>query len=164
MQKYTDTLCASQWQTNLNTSLPQDIPTFDRWDTTKLEDWHSDIEMAADILKESCACLAEALSYGLTHTLVCEALQAWKCWDDIRDIFHLKPCNANIHTYTSCFNEIKQKDYESLEACVHQFKTEARRCDFNSNTAAIHIFVKGFWDAHNIMAKIYEKDPQTLSN
>ena len=28
---------------------------------------------------------------------------------------------------------------------------------------AIHIFVKGFWDARTTAAKIYEKDPQTLS-
>ena len=27
----------------------------------------------------------------------------------------------------------------------------------------IHIFVKGLWDAHTNTAKIYEKDPQTLS-
>ena len=35
-------------------------------------------------------------------------------------------------------------------------------CDFNSDTAPMHIFVKGFWDAHTIAAKIYEKDSQTL--
>ena len=34
---------------------------------------------------------------------------------------------------------------------------------FISDTTAIHIFVKGLWNAHNIMAKIYVKDPQTLS-
>ena len=45
---------------------------------------------------------------------------------------------------------------------MHHFKTEAMRYDFNSDTATIHIFVKGLQDAHNIMAKIYEKDPQTL--
>ena len=28
---------------------------------------------------------------------------------------------------------------------------------------AIHISVKGHWDAHTIAAMIYEKDPQTLS-
>ena len=40
---------------------------------------------------------------------------------------------------------------------------KAKRCDFNSNTAAIHIFVKGLWDANSIVVKIYEKDSQTLS-
>ena len=34
---------------------------------------------------------------------------------------------------------------------------------FNSNTATIQIFVKGLQDVHNIAAKIYEKDPQALS-
>ena len=53
---------------NLTMCLLQDIPTFDGWDTMKLEDWLSDIEMAADILKESHAHLAEAKSCGLTHT------------------------------------------------------------------------------------------------
>ena len=52
MQKYAETLCATKWQTNLTMSLLQDIPTFHGWDTTKPEDWFSDIEMAADILKE----------------------------------------------------------------------------------------------------------------
>ena len=53
---------------------------------------------------------------------------------------------------------IQQRDYESLAAYVHHFKTEAKRCDFNSDTTAIHIFVNGLCDAHNIMAKINEKD------
>ena len=39
---------------------------------------------------------------------------------------------------------------------------EAKRCSSNSNIAAIHIFIKGLWDAHNTTVKIYEKDPQTL--
>ena len=52
MQQYTDTLCTTQWQMNLITSLFQDIPTFDGWDTTKLEGWLSDTETAVDILKE----------------------------------------------------------------------------------------------------------------
>ena len=31
-------------------------------------------------------------------------------------------------------------------------------------TVAIGIFVNLFWDAHTTTAKIYEKDPQTLSD
>ena len=80
MQQSMDTLGATQRQTNLTTSLLQDIHTFDGWDTTKLEDWLSDIERVVDILKESHACLAEEKSHGLTHTLVCETLQAGKSW------------------------------------------------------------------------------------
>ena len=68
MQKYTDTLCTTV--TNLTTSLLQDILTFDGQDTMTLKDWLSDIETAAEILKESWAHLAEAKSCGLTHTLI----------------------------------------------------------------------------------------------
>ena len=70
MQKHTDTLCTTQWQMSLTTSLLQDIPTSDGQDTMKLKDWLSDIEMAADILKKSCACLAKTKSCGLTNTTV----------------------------------------------------------------------------------------------
>ena len=62
----------------------------------------------------------------------------------------------------SCFMEIQQRDDKTLAAYVNWFKTEAKRCSFNSSTAAIHIFVKGFQDAHNTAVKIYEKDPKTL--
>ena len=58
--------------------------------------------------------------------------------------------------------EIQQRDNKTLAACVHHFKMEAKRCDFKSNTTTICIFVKDLWDAHNIIAKVYEKDSQTL--
>ena len=137
-------------------------PHIDGWDTTKLEDLLSDIKMAADILQEGHACLAKAKSCSLTCTIICEALQAMKCLDDIRDKLHLKLCNANIPSYTSCFMEIQERDNNTLTAYVHHFKTEAKRCDFNSNTTTIHMFVEYFQDACNIMVKIYEKDPKTL--
>ena len=127
----------------LTTLLLQDILTFVGWDTTKLEYWLSNIEMAANILKESCAYLAKTKSCMLTHTLLHEALQAGKCWDSIRDILHLKHYNANVHTYMSHFMEIQQRDNETLAAYVHHFKTDAKRCHFNSDTAVICIFVKG---------------------
>ena len=75
----------------------------------------------------------------------------------------LKLCNANIHTYTSCFMEIQQKDNETLAAYVQCFKWAAKSCAFDYDTMAICIFVKGLWDAHTTAAKIYEKDPQMLS-
>ena len=145
---------------NLTMSLLQDISTFDGQDTTKLEDCLSDIEMTADILKESWAHLAKAKSCSLTHTLICEALQTGKCLGHIRDILYLKLFNANIHIYTSHFMEIQQRDNKTLAAYVHHFKTEAKSCDFNSDTATICILVQGLWDANNIAAKIYEKDPR----
>ena len=58
--------------------------------------------------------------------------------------------------------EILKRDNETLAAYVHHLKTEAKRCDFNSDTTNIHILIKGLQDTHNIVAKIYEKDTQTL--
>ena len=161
MQQNTDTLCATQWQMNPTTFLLQDITTFDRGDTSKLEDLLSDIETAADILGESCAHLAKAKSWGPTGNLVQKALQAGKSWDIIWDIHCLKLCNANIHTYTTCFMEIQQKENKMLAAYIHLFKMEAKRCDFNNDIAAIWTFHKGLKDAHNVAEKMYKKDPQT---
>ena len=62
----------------------------------------------------------------------------------------------------SHFMEIQLRGNETVAAYVNHFKIEANRYDFNSNTAAICISVKGLWDAHNIVAKIYEKDPKNL--
>ena len=76
-------------------------------------------------------------------------------------ILRLKLCNANIHTCTSHFMEIQQKDNETLAMYIHHFKTAAKQCAFDNDTVAIHIFVKWLWDAPTIAAKIYEKDPQT---
>ena len=122
-----------------------------------------DIETIANILRESCTCLAEAKSHGLTHTLICKATQTGKCWDEIKGILRIKLCNVNIHPYTSCFVEIQQKDNETIAAYIHYFKTTAKWCTFDNDTVAIHIFVKGHGDAPTIAPKIYEKDPQTLA-
>ena len=59
--------------------------------------------------------------------------------------------------------EIQCRDNETLAAYVYCFEIEAQRCNFNSDTSAICIFVKGLLDAHNITLKIYEMDPQNLS-
>ena len=142
MQKYTDTWHATQQQMNLTTSFLHDIPTFDGWDTMKLEDWLSDIEMAANILKESCACLAKARSCVLTHTPVCKALQVGKCWNSIRDILHLKLCNANRHTYTLHFMEIQQRENETLAAYVHHLKQKPRFV-ISTMTSLPYIFCEG---------------------
>ena len=98
----------------------------------------------------------------LNCTLIWKALQAGKYWDDMKGNT-LKLCNENIHTYISHFMEIQQRDNGPLAFYVHCFKTEGKRCDFNSDTTTICIFVKGLWDSHSIIVKIYEKDPQTLS-
>ena len=163
MQAYTDTLHATQRESNLTTTMLQNIPTFHGQDSSKLEDWFMDIETATDILKDSCMCLAEAKSCGLTWTLLCKATQTGKCWDEIKGILRLKLCNANIHTYTSHFREISQKDNETLAAYIHCFKKAAKQCAFDNDTVAICIFVKGLWDVSTNAAKIYQKDPHTFT-
>ena len=65
-------LVPPQRQMSLTTSVLQNIHTFDDWDTTKFEDWLSDIETAVDNLKENHAHLAKSKSHRLTNTLVCK--------------------------------------------------------------------------------------------
>ena len=60
----------------------------------------------------------------------------------------------------SCFMKIQQRGNETLAGYVHHFKMQAKRCDFNIDTADILIFIEGLWDAHTITAKVYEKDPK----
>ena len=67
-----------------------------------------DIETAADLTYESQAKLAKVKSRGLTHTLVLEAINCEKSWEEIKDLLRLKLSNTNIHTYTSCFIDIQQ--------------------------------------------------------
>ena len=73
-----------------------------------------DIETAAGLTGESRAKLAKAKLRGLTHTLVTEAINSDKPWDEIKDLLWLKLCNADIHTYPSYFMEIQQGEKESL--------------------------------------------------
>ena len=60
--------------------------------------------------------------------------------------------------------EIQQKEKESLAAYIYHFKREAKRCNFTNNAATIRIFVKGLKDAHTLATRIYEKEPQTLTD
>ena len=62
----------------------------------------------ADLTSESSAKLAKEKLRGLTCTLVTEAINSDKSWDEIKDLLWLKLCNADIHTYTSNFMEIQQ--------------------------------------------------------
>ena len=163
MQAYMDTQHATQRESNLATTMLQNIPTFNVQESSKLEDWSMDIETAADMLTESYTCLAKAKSCGLTHTLICKATKAVKCWDEMKGILRLKLCNPNIHTCTSRFMEIQQKDIESLAAYIHHFKTAAKQCAFDNDTAAINSFVKGLRDGPTIASKIYDKDPKYLA-
>ena len=67
-----------------------------------------DIERAADLTNESWAKLAKAKSRGLTCTLVMEAINSEKSWEEIKDLLRLKLYNTNIYTYTSHFMDIQQ--------------------------------------------------------
>ena len=147
LKQYMDTHCSAQKQTNFANTLIQDIPLFNGNDSTQLEDWLVDIETAADLSAESRTKLAQAKSKGLTHTLITEALTSGKCWDDIKDLLHLKLCNSDIHISVSCFMEFQQKEKESLAAYIYHFTREATRCNFTSRTTTIRIFVKGLRNA-----------------
>ena len=142
-----NTLCTIQKQTNLTNSLLEDIAVFNEYESTKLEEWLKGIETAADLTNESQAKLSKAKSRGLTHTLVMEAINSDKSWDKIKELLWLKLCNTNIHIYTLHFMEIQQWENESLAAHIHRFKTEAKRCNFTNDAAAIRIFVKGLKNA-----------------
>ena len=82
----------------------------------------------------------------------------------MKDLLWLKLCNADIHTYISHFMEIQQCEKESLAAYIHQFKTEAKRCNFTNDAATIRILIKGLKNAPGLVTHIYEKRPQTLSD
>ena len=141
--QYTYALCTTQKETNITNSLLQDTTVFNEYDSTKLEDWLKDIETAADLTNESQAKLAKAKLRRLTHTLVMEAVNSDKSWEEIKDLLWLKLCNANIQTFTSHFIDIQQQEKESLAAYIHRFKTEAKRYNFTNDSATIRIFVKG---------------------
>ena len=123
-----------------------------------------DIETAADLSAESRTKLAQAKSKGLTHTLITEALNSGKCWDDIKDLLCLNLCNSDIHPSVSCFMEIQQKEKGTLTAYIHHFKREAKRCNLTNSTATIRIFVKGLRSAHMLATRVYEKGPQNLAD
>ena len=79
-------------------------------------------------------------------------------------MLHLKICNSDIHTSVSYFMDIQQKDKESLVACIHRFKREAKRCNFTNNATMIRIFVKCLKNVYTLKAHVYEKGPQTLAD
>ena len=150
LKHYMDIICSAQKQTNFTNTLMQDITICNGNNATHLENWLMDIETAANLSAESRTKLAQAKSKELTHTLITEALTSGKCWDDIKDLLHLKICNSDIHTSVSCFMEIQQKEKESLTAYIHYFSREAKRCNFTNIVTTIRIFVKGLRDTHTL--------------
>ena len=107
LKQYMHTLCSAQKQTNFTNTLIQDITIFNGNDATQLGYWLVDIETGANLSAENRTKLAQAKSKGLTCTLITEAVTSGKCWDDIKDLLHLKICNSDIHTSGSCIMEIQ---------------------------------------------------------
>ena len=105
----------------MNTPL-QDITIFNGSDLSQLEDWLIDVETATDLTCKGRTKLVQAKSKGLTHSLITEALNSDKSWEEIKDLLHLKICNWDIHTSVSCSMEIKQKDKDSLAVYIHRIK------------------------------------------
>ena len=103
IHQYTNTLCTKQKQINLTNSLLQDITVFNEYDSTKLEEWLTDIERAADLTNENQAKLTKAKSRGLTHTLIMEAINSEKSWEEIKDFLRSKLCKTNIHGSSNVF-------------------------------------------------------------
>ena len=88
--KYTKTLCTAQKKTSLESSLLQDIPTLTGQDSSQLEYWLIDIKTASELTGESRSKIAQAKSKGLVRTLISEALNAQKTWEEIKDYLRLK--------------------------------------------------------------------------
>ena len=149
---------------SLENSLLQDIPILNGNDSSKLEDWLTDIETASESTGESRTKLAQAKSRGLVRTLISEALTLNKTWEDIKASLCLEICNSDIHTSISHFMEIQQKVEQSLAAYIHCFKREAKRCKFNNDATTIRIFIKGLKNAHTLATRVYEKGPQSLAD
>ena len=108
---------------------------FNGSDSSQLEDWLIDIEIATNLTGVIRTKLAQAKSKGLTCSLIMETLNSDKIWEEIKDLIHLKICNLDIHTLVSHFMEIQQKDKESLAAYIHRFEKEAKRDSFTNNAA-----------------------------
>ena len=152
---------SNTWKLYFTNTIIQDIPIFNGNDSMQLEDWLVDIETAANLTDEIRTKLAQAKSKELTCSLITDVLTMGKCWDDIKDLLHLKLCNSDIHTSVSHIMEIQQKEKESLAAYIHHFKREAKKCHFTNSAATIRIFVKGLKNANTLAAQVYEKGPQT---
>ena len=87
-----------------------------------------------------------------------------KPWPHIKEQLCNHLNNASIHTYTSRFMEIQQKDSEMLTAYIHRFKKEAKHCDFDSHPAKIRIFLKRLINSSKIAPGVYKKGPNTIED
>ena len=139
-----------------------DIDTFDGKQGHKLDDWLTDIENAAAIIEEDEVVVAKGKARGLARDLIRE--HESQPWNHIKEQLHNHLNNASIHTYTSRFMEIQQKDSETLTTYIHRFKKEAKHCDFDSHPAKIRIFLKGLINSSRITLSVYEQGPTTIED
>ena len=153
---------SSNQRHQLSISILNDIDTFDGKQGHKLDDWLTDIENAAAIVEEEKVVVAKGKARGLAWDLIRE--HESQPWHHIKE--QLCNClnNASIHTYTSRFMEIQQKDSETLTAYIHRFKKEAKHCDFNSHPAKIRIFLKELINSSRITPSVYKQGPTTIED
>ena len=90
LQQYTEMLCTAQKRNTFMNTLLQDITIFNSSNSSQLEDWLIDVETTSDLTSESRTKLAQANSKGLTCTLISEAQDSDKSWEEIKDLLYLK--------------------------------------------------------------------------
>ena len=146
----------------LSISVLNDIDTFNGKQGHKLDSWLADIENAAAIVEEDEVVVAKGKVRGLARDLIRE--HESQPWHHIKEQLHNHLNNASIHTYTSRFMEIQQKDSKKLTAYIHRFKKEAKHCDFDSHPAKISIFLKALINSSRIAPSVYEKGPTTIED
>ena len=156
------TLNNSNRRHQLSISVLNDIDTFDGKQGHKLDDWLADIENAATHVEENEVIVAKGKARGLVRDLIKEHEDI--PWPHIKEQLRNHLNNASIHTYTSRFMEIQQKDSETLMAYIHRFKKEAKHWDFDSHPAKIRIFLKGLINSSKIALGVYEKRPETIKD
>ena len=156
------TLNGSNRRHQLSISVLNDIDTFDGKQGHKLDYWLADVENAAVIVEEDEVMVAKGKARGLARDLIKEHEN--QPWPHIKE--QLRNClnNASIHTYTSRFMEIQQKDSETLTTYIHRFKKEAKHCDFDLHPAKIRIFLKGLINSSRIAPSVYKKGPATIED
>ena len=94
-----------------------DIDTFNGKQGHKLDNWLTDIENAAAIVEEDEVIVVKGKVRGLARDLIRE--HESQPWHHIKEQLCNHLNNASIHTYTSRFMEIQQKDSEIITAYIH---------------------------------------------
>ena len=105
---------SSNRRNQLSILVLNDIDTFDGKQGHELDDWFADIETAAAIVEENEVVIAKGKARGLARDLIRE--HESQPWHHIKEQLRNRLNNASIHTYTSRFMEIQQKDSETLTA------------------------------------------------